>query len=688
MNLFYIGTIEARKRITTDFEFVSTGIYKISVSDYNFLSLKVDSIDGIALDEMVVVGDVLYSYYEDRVNKELYVRLDPSDLSDDKNFIMTHVLAFTNDKDMYLPIDFSNPLSKEILFQSRFTAKPRFAQTQTNNLVGILTTSLTSIVLSNVDQFYNKYFTYKDSFKDAVLKVWECDTLPENRTPYYKGLINRAVISDRLDLSLTDFFRRLENVYYSNFDYSRSLATSQAGTFRRGENKIIPRLIGTCTSFRIRSAAIDELASFRGPYEFDSLIEATNHDYIDTSSSITNRDWYCAFVESASVTNNFTITSVSSVTLDGIPLYLISINETSNNLSVGDCFYIAGSPNKYYRIVLIDGVGSYYTTESILGAPTVGQTIIVPVISSVIWYNNANNEHYETFYKRDYEIIDHGNSLYGIKFNFGFEANIGAPNLDPNTDRIYIKARRLASVTDSNHGRSIKNLLLTEFAVSEINETSFNSPIFNLNLCYQLPFNGESFVSKKDILQKMLTSTMGFIYLDSDFKIAYGNYQLSDNIVATEKITDTEIELNSISHEIDYEDVYESVNFNNPYFGYNIRMRDEGAGYLHKTNKTYDLITITDIMTASLTSIINNHLFKILSYFTMPKTKTSLNVLYLPARLGQNKIIESRKQLNYSSAIISAMTEGGISSELDLVNLKQTDSNIFISLNGNTEVQI
>ena len=40
MNLFYIGTIEARKRVTADFESVSTGIYKIDISDYNFLFLS------------------------------------------------------------------------------------------------------------------------------------------------------------------------------------------------------------------------------------------------------------------------------------------------------------------------------------------------------------------------------------------------------------------------------------------------------------------------------------------------------------------------------------------------------------------------------------------------------------------------------------------------------------------------
>ena len=232
MNEFFILTIEGRRRITNLLALVSTGVYSVAIPGFNLKDLSVDGVLGTEVFSPITNGNTLYDYYFDIENQTLQVRLNASDITSMKDFIITHIIALTNDKDMYWNIDPDDEDSRLIAFESRLRSRSiNFSQQQENNIVGILTTSLTSINVENADQFINKFISKYDSFKDSPVKIWKCHKSPSDRSPYYKGYVSRITSNDVSVITINDFFKVLDTPYYSRGTKHLSSSKSLTGTF-------------------------------------------------------------------------------------------------------------------------------------------------------------------------------------------------------------------------------------------------------------------------------------------------------------------------------------------------------------------------------------------------------------------------------------------------------------------------
>jgi len=341
VKIFYLATIKGRRLVSHLVESVSSNIYKVPYdSSINVYGFTIDGVECTQIDVIPVSGDPDFTCWFDTENEEIYFRINPSYITDGAALILEYVIGVTNDKDMYFNMIPSDSSSMIILFSSRMQRKPKFSQSQENNLVGILSISISSISLANVDQYFNQFINQYDSFKDSEVKIWECDVYPTDNRPFYTGFVSRLSVSDFANFTVNDIFRRMENILYSVGDsYEESIVKSNAGNQPTLSERPIYRLCGRNSAFKT------EVVNYSGGVVQDRVLipdstpQATCIDYVPALSTSVNRTWLAGIIDDVvAPSDTFNIISVT-VDSSTLPIrHIIEIDGDSNNFTYGDTF--------------------------------------------------------------------------------------------------------------------------------------------------------------------------------------------------------------------------------------------------------------------------------------------------------------------------------------------------------------
>jgi len=677
MKRFFLITIEGRKYVNNKLTLLSTGVYELDCAEFEFYRLYVDGVFGAISTVPITLSDSLYTNYYDTLNKKLQIRLNASDLTNKKNFIVHHLIHVTNDLDLYWYLETDSPNTRKVIYQSRLNQVPTFGQSQENNLNGVLSFSASTIELDNHDQWLNKFFTDDDSFKGGEIKAWRCEDAPSNKRIVYRGTISRVEANDTISFTSEDFLNRLDKVLYSRGSYSNSIVAGRNQDTPDVQKQIkIHQVMGRCSSFGYKyEKATDEINL--KVLDWQKMPEAYCVSYDSALTTSVNRSWETGIIEDRDGMEETYTVDNAVVVGTGAGAFALVIQLTTNDynqFSIGDTFEVGSG--KYGKVTDVYSNGIYVTPHTLVVNPA--ETIKINKVSALVLVTGGQT-HY-LHYKKDYTIFTPSAGMpIAIALNNNFEANYSLVDpLDPATDQIYYKLRNKANRASYSHGAQIKRLLLTEFDASEINATSFDDAdvALDLDLCFMIPLLDDDFPNKRELLEKLLVSSFGYLYLDDQLKISYGNFKKP---TPTSELTDVEIKKDSLSHSIDYDDVYQSVHFTHTEFTDSITLESDQATYLHKTNKQKDYEHLCD--TVSVIKPID-HFKKITQILTMKKTITQLSVLEQPLRIGDERDINSSKKLGNTECVILSLEENDKESSLRSAQLEEAKGNIKYILNG------
>lgn len=683
MKRFILITIEGRKYINQDLTLISTGVYEFNCTGINFSKLYVDGVFGSIKTTPIVIGDSLYTNYYDDLNKKLQIRLNASDLTNKKNFILTHVICVTNSTDLYWNIDPDSPNTRQVIYESRLNQTPVFGQSQENNLNGLLSLSGSTIELDNKDQFFNNFFSDNDSFKSCDLIAWRCEETPATRRIVYKGTISKVDVDDVIKFSSEDFLNRLDNVLYSRDGYVNSLASSRPNVPEQQKQIKIHRVYGRCSSFGYKYVSVSNEINVKY-LDPDTMPQAYCVSYDPALTTSANRVWETAIVEDLQMPmqDTETVTNVLVVgTGFGTFAMLIEIASGNyDNYTIGDTLDFGGS--RIARVIDVTANEIYISPNYLI--INIGDTFVTNKVSALII--KKEGQVVDLQLNLDYTV---GTPSAGLPIPItlvnNFEARFGFVNpLDPNTDQIFFKVRNTKGLSSYSHGAQVKKILLTEFSANEINATSFDDAdiALNLDLCFMVPLLSDDFPNKRDLIQQLVTSSFGYLYLDDQLKISYGNFKLPS---AVSGVGDVEIKKGSVSHSVDYNDVYQSVSFTSTQFDEVITMESDQATYLHKTNKQKDYPHLCDVV-----SIVKPiaHFKSITQILTMKRLLSQITVLEYSVRIGDERLITSSKKLGNSDCVVLSLDESDKENALRLTQLENAKGNIRLILNGNSQGNI
>lgn len=672
---FLMITISGRRYINPIMQLHTTGIYYVDLTGIEFYQLVVDGVVGSIKTTDIVTGDALYTSYYNSLTKLLQIRANASDLANKKNFIVTHVIGVTNSTEFNFNIDPESPNTRKIIYQSRLKNTPSFGQSQENNLNGVLSLSSSVIALDNIDNYFSDFFSPDDSFKGCTVKVWKCSESVSSKTLVYIGSISRIEGDEVLNFSTEDVLNRLDKIFYSKGTYSASIASSRSGVPSNQALIPIRRIYGRNSSFKYKWKNITSefLAKF---LDATGMPEAYCVSYDPNITTGTNRFWETGILENrVGMDDPYTATLVLSYgTGAGIDGQLVELaGAPYDNVSVGDTFI--GGPSKWGNVIDVDG-GAIYVNSSPLVA---GDVLTFSKVSALVLLKSGQ-EHYLR-YGLDYNVITPAtpDTPIKIRLNDNFEANYSiATPVDPTTDQIFYKIRGRSGQSQYSHGNNVYNLLLSEFAPSELDLTSFTDAdaALDLDVCYMIPPLDGNFPTKRELLQNLVISAFGYLYLGDSFKLGYANFRIP---APTLSITDTEIKKNTTSHSIDYNDVYQSVSFTSTEFSEVSTLESDQATYLHQTNKKKDYPHYCDVVSIVKPTA---HFKKIAQILTMKKIISQFGVNEYPLRIGYERIIDSTKKLGNPDAVIISLDNTDKDTTAKISQLESASGNIRLINNG------
>jgi hypothetical protein len=678
MKRFLLVTIEGRKYINDQLSLLSTGVYEFDCTDLNYKQLHVDGVLGSISTVPITISDSLYTNYFNAITKKLQIRLNASDLTNKKNFIITHVICLTNDVDLYWNIDPDSPNTRQVIFESRLLNSPSFGQSQENNLNGILSFSGSAVEVQNNDQALSIFFTENDSFNGCNVFAWRCEGTPATRKIVYKGTISKVDSDGVLKFTTEDFLKRLDNVYYSRGTYNNSIVSGRNQDTPESQKLLkIHRVFGRSSSFGYKFVSVtNEInVKFLDP---DKMPQAYCVSYDPSLSSSVNRVWETAILEDLQtpMDDNETLTGVFVTgTGFGTSTMLIEIASGNyDNYSIGDTLNFGA--NRVARVIDVTANEIFISPNYLI--LNVGDTFSTSKVSALILRKEGQEINLE--YAIDYTVgVPSAGLPIPVTLSTALETKYGFTNpIDPNTDQLFYKVRNTKGLASYSHGAQIKKILLTQFSASEINSASFDDAdtALNLDMCFMLPFLNEDFPNTRDVIESLLTSSLGYLYLDDELKISYGNFKTP---VPTENVTDTEISKGSLSHSIDFNDVYQTVRFNSTEFTDVYTMESEQASYLHKTNKVKEYPHICDIVSLGKPIAHFKNITKIL---TMKRILSQMILLNYEVRIGEEKALASSKKLGKSDCVVLSLNENDKENEVTMTQLENAKGNIRLLING------
>lgn len=558
---FYLMRMKPGRSILNDLTLSSGTTYTCA---FPFESLCAIEVNGVAYTRSLTTPNAGEFFFSE-IYKVIVIKL-PSAISNyltSGNIVAYYYLFYTNDINKYFYEDPEDDTSAMRWWNARLKDKISFDETQENIIDSILTIGNTSIKLDNIDHDFNKYLTDKDSFSKKEVKIWQCIDSTDNIQRFYFGFINSLTIGKEVSLSIDNQLSALDEDLNSSTNHYESIfnITNYPNVHPDQLDDIIPRM------YCLRSRSVDTRFTGDYPaygdsyYQFDmeESFTLTNISYNASPGTTRNRTWAACFASTASSVKTDTI--ANRTVIDGT-WYVYETDVTSSEYyTPGDMIelntgsgYTGG--HEVYAIISSTRIQIRTAATAVTNGNTIRRSAI-PMIQFI----DDNQTVGRLQYPRDYAISTDTIGVYNITLTNNFEANwTGASfetsGIQPGIKFIY----RVYNHDSLDHGTVIQDLI--ERMGLEVNTASITAAnATSIKTNFTIPYFKEtSFPKAIDVLQQLLSSTFGYLYLDSDLKVGY---KLVDAISSSDEITEDYIINSSLTQEIDYKDIYTSFSYEN-----------------------------------------------------------------------------------------------------------------------------
>lgn len=578
-NKFLLIRMTVAKSIVDSLVSGGSYIYTATLSLDSFDYIKAEG--NLCTEVSIITGD--YQYIFNSTTRLLTIRLSvPTLLSPETRFdvIVYRYIYLTNDtaKITYKDPEDSSTELKDWL--PRISGYPSFEISQQDIIDSVLTIGSTSIELINNDNYFQQFIEDEDSFSRQDVKIWQCLDSVNNIQKFYFGFVTSFSIStSNISLSIDSSMSLLNDTFYSNgtleeSTYSQSTYPGVHPDFR---DKAIYKIYSKCSRTVLVGIGNEEpFSPLNGSsqvfFKIDEGYELTNINYNVNRSIGNNREWSACI---ASSTSSDLTETASNVTAQ-IPnnRYWTDVDDIGF-YRCGDCLLINSNPGYYVHGIDLGSSRIMISTSGTLAVVlSNGDTIFRPAIPFVQLIDDDNNGvallKYGTSSDKNvshYRLIVDSNGVYKIIINYNIESIFSTSQFNTNggiaaAAKIYY---RVYNHDDLNHGTIVKEIIESVGFVAD-NDSITAANLTSIKTNFSNPFVGEgSFKAARDVLQSLLTSTMGLLSQSSDFSLAYKLISLLSSVV---EITDNEIINGSLKQDIKYTDIYTAFKYENKHGEY------------------------------------------------------------------------------------------------------------------------
>lgn len=543
-------------------------------------------------------------------------------------------------------------LTEVVSWEPRLLEYPAFSQSVENILAGVFSISGLDINIVNADQGMNQYFTDNDSFYQKPCDIWLGIGAEVLRV--YTGAIASCSVSDNVTLSVLDKLNVTNNTAFMGDTENECFinTTSHPNAMISDIGKTIPFIL---SRYSRREFSIDfatSSTSFFKPTKQESLNRAYCKNYNSSISSSNNREWILSRCRSI---RKQSFGSIVRAFATGITRFRAAFYFSSySNLYIGQPVrWNEGGTDYFGTISLIgdhlEGGLTYNVRVSCYLSPTVSTSSIftsnycLSVCARTTDLSTpattVNSQFTEVLYEgKDYSVNEvstfGGNKSISITltstmetfvnsnhYNFDGIFKFSTRAIDPVQDGIYY-----SFFTDGNlnHANAIADIL--DDVSLPYNSASITAAASYLpkNVHMQVgDVDGTSFPTYADVLNKILSSTLGFLTPISTGEIAYYLFKKPNpSTSANDDLIDESV-FNGMSIDVQYQDIYSSVVAKNDLI--NIRwlgaeygggatgnidaqkslsLDDKKAKYLHGINKIYYIDYVLDDFTTAVSDIL------------------------------------------------------------------------------------
>lgn len=454
-------------------------------------------------------------------------------------------LYFTNYKFRYTyedPIDSGTPVRE---WDPRIVGDVSFSFNIENILAGIFSFSNSSLTLKNQDYELNQYFTDNDSWNGAEIKFYHVLDDVENVQFIYAGSIREVTIDRVVSLNFDDDFTKLSEFFYSNGTFAKSVVTTSTHTIKVEDQLTKIRKIYGRRSRTNSNSVFTPLAQ---SYQLGVPLryKAVNVNYNGTIALTNNEKYLTCVAHAVNPQLDATITS-----LNGDPS--ISINQSISEYSRYD--QLARVSDGLPVTVYSKDTGS---SISVNNYPSLAVSDVLRRSSIVDVVIQRSDGTVDQLRREQYTIATNADGIYEITLTAAAGSYGGA--IDPEGDSVYYTV--VNHSTDlRGHAEILKDVL--ERAGLTTNAASFTAAesALSMELLFSVPYADKNeFPSYRDVVQKILYSTRGYIILNNSNEV---EYHLTDTLSSSQTISSREVIKNTFGFEIDYKDIVTSVSTNN-----------------------------------------------------------------------------------------------------------------------------
>lgn len=577
--------------------------------------------------------------------------------------------SYTSDDDYWA----YNPYKRNTLYENRLINNPSFTISQEDLIDRVFSIPNTSIQLDNTDNFIATHLVDRSSFHKNEVSIWRCLDSIDNIQFAYSGYCTDVQVGRVVTFSFDSAFTVLNDTYYPHSDNLVNRFNTTAYPNLNLEYDGVPVTKMFCpvskTHVVINKCPITSplvLQPFHSIAEGHRLI---NISYAPDVAGY-NLDWVACFASDTSSELSENITVVSSYDGTGVESpfrYAVITVADKNRYRPGDqLYYTNGSgewPLGFVRCIDTNSVSQTITLGIPLSAPVLGQ--VISTVTSIrrvaipqITVKDGEN-YYNLRYIADYSFTTNVNSHYQITFS----SSIPSGDIKADSEIFY----RCYNHDDLNHGTVLSQIIEegTNLFTDDSSITTANATSVIAN--FSVPFFGSNeFPKVRDIVERLLISTFGYLTIDSHNLI---HYKLIQSLSPTLTVTDNEIIKGSIKQEIKYSDICNDITLTNNHGEYIVSFAAQssmsgslkdtrkfkvttnpGDYYLYKQKNAKE-IEIAVVNPANSQSIIANVITKRRNTIEF-KTK-GINFL---SRLGDDITIESQYLIGSSTNIYKIMS--------------------------------
>jgi hypothetical protein len=577
-------------------------------------------VDGIAYDlnNDSALSEGEYSYSESTGLFTIYLSDAVANLT---AVIIYYYLFYTNGQNRQAHEDPENTATTLRNWEGRLIGYPEFETTQEDVIDNVLTIGNTSINLINNDNDFQNYLTDNDSFCFKQVRMWQCLNKIENIQKFYFGFVSTIKTSNTVSISIDNAFSALTKQCFSNETSIKSVfnITDYPNVNPNFLDKpiynilsLVSKTIGNSlfNAYDINANSLQLIYSLEDGYQL------VNIDY-DEKAVGNNLVW--AACKASTSDSNLSEVADDVVDISSAGRWFETTVSDSNYYRPGDNITVNGNGGFY--VIAIPSATKIIIADFGTSSPLADDDVIVRPVIPFVQINNPNDStnFYNLIYGEHYTITTDSNGVYNINLqSAAIESDFSFGGVWPECKIIY----RCYNHDSLTHGTVLKNIV--EAVGLEVDSDSVTAAnLTNIKTNFSIPYFGEtSFKKVNEVLQDLLTSTFGFLYLTNNFKIGY---KLFSAISASNEISDTEILENTITQTIKYSDIcnelfFENIhgeiiyyygNFSTPPTTYeeinttiSTKISDTEAIYLHEVEKSKTINFIVQSMALSKDNIL------------------------------------------------------------------------------------